>query len=187
MTDPLASFPAFTDAVRARLEAGRAVYGDRSFTRDPDHLLEELAQEALDLAGWGFVLFERIRKQRDALQPAAAHRRALLLVARPVVMAAQPSRAAVADGFRCTPVFMGGTEPGEPITLACVPRVGELVRLGRGVDCADYIVRGVRHIPLGAGGAEVADLFVEPVRTVADGALALQAAAAQQGAERPIS
>jgi hypothetical protein len=60
MTDPLDAFPAFVDAVRARLEAGRAVYGDRSFDRPTAELIGELQQEALDLAGWGFVLWTRL-------------------------------------------------------------------------------------------------------------------------------
>jgi hypothetical protein len=54
-------------AVRARLEAGRAAYGDLSFSAAPDALLGELQQEALDLAGWGYVLFERIERIREAL------------------------------------------------------------------------------------------------------------------------
>jgi hypothetical protein len=62
VTDPLDAFPAFIEAVRARLEAGRAAYGDRSFDRPTAELLGELQQEALDLAGWGFVLFERLRR-----------------------------------------------------------------------------------------------------------------------------
>lgn len=70
-TDPLASFDAFVAAVRARLEAGRAQYGDRSFERPPAELLGEIGQEALDLAGWGFVLFERLRRleAREANRP----------------------------------------------------------------------------------------------------------------------
>lgn len=65
--DPLATWPQFADAVRARLESGRAVYGDRSFARAPDELMHELQQEALDLAGWGFVLYERIQAMRSAM------------------------------------------------------------------------------------------------------------------------
>jgi hypothetical protein len=66
VSDPLDTFPAFVEAVRARLEAGRAAYGDRSFDRPTAELLGELQQEALDLAGWGFVLFERLRRLEAA-------------------------------------------------------------------------------------------------------------------------
>jgi hypothetical protein len=66
--DPLTAWPAFAAEVRARLEQGRAAYGDRSFSADPDELLRELQQEALDLAGWGFVLYRRIEGMRRELE-----------------------------------------------------------------------------------------------------------------------
>lgn len=53
---------AFAAALRARLEAGAVAYGDHSFARDPSSLLAELRQEALDLAGWGYVLFVRLSR-----------------------------------------------------------------------------------------------------------------------------
>ena len=52
------------------LKAGAVAYQDRSFGRDPDELLEELQAEALDLAGWGFVLWCRIEAMRGALRAA---------------------------------------------------------------------------------------------------------------------
>ena len=65
--DALAAWPAFAESVRRRLEAGRAAYGDRSFARPPAELVAELQQEALDLAGWGFVLWQRLEAMRAAL------------------------------------------------------------------------------------------------------------------------
>ena len=65
--DPLAAWPAFAESVRKRLEAGRAAYGDKSFERPPAELVAELQQEALDLAGWGFVLWCRL----EAMQTTA--------------------------------------------------------------------------------------------------------------------
>lgn len=65
--DPLDSWPDFAAAVLARLEQGRAAYGDRSFSADSDELLRELQQGALDLAGWGFVLYRRIEAMRAQL------------------------------------------------------------------------------------------------------------------------
>ena len=59
--DPLDGLPAFQAAVRARLERGRVTYRDESFHRDPAVILGELAQEALDLAGWGYVLWRRVQ------------------------------------------------------------------------------------------------------------------------------
>jgi hypothetical protein len=64
--DPLAAWPAFAAEVRSRLEAGRAAYGDRSFAAEPAALVAELEQEALDLAGWGFVLWCRLRALGEA-------------------------------------------------------------------------------------------------------------------------
>ena len=69
--DPVLDWPVFAAAVRARLEAGRAAYGDASFKAAPDALLGELAQEALDLAGWGFVLWKRIESMRVSLERSA--------------------------------------------------------------------------------------------------------------------
>jgi len=60
--DPLDAFDSFAARVRERLEAGRDAYGDRSFERPSSELLGELQQEALDLAGWGFVLWARLRR-----------------------------------------------------------------------------------------------------------------------------
>jgi hypothetical protein len=66
--DPLDGFPAFVGAVKARLDAGRDAYGDASFSRDPAELVGELQQEALDLAGWGYVLWCRLERMRTALE-----------------------------------------------------------------------------------------------------------------------
>lgn len=66
--DPLDGWPAFAARVRGRLEAGRAAYADESFSKEPDELLGELQQEAMDLAGWGFVLFTRIERMREAIE-----------------------------------------------------------------------------------------------------------------------
>lgn len=85
MTDPLARYPEFTAAVGERLEAGADAYGDRSFSLSPASLVAELEQEALDLAGWGYVLWHRLERMR-----AAAER---LPVARPdMAYAAAPSK-----------------------------------------------------------------------------------------------
>jgi hypothetical protein len=66
-SDPLATFQAFASAVRHRLQAGSETYGNRSFTREASELVDELQQEALDLAGWGYILFCRLEAMREAL------------------------------------------------------------------------------------------------------------------------
>lgn len=55
----------FCRQLAARLEAGRLAYGDRSFHRPPAELIQELQLEALDLAGWGFILWERLERMRE--------------------------------------------------------------------------------------------------------------------------
>jgi hypothetical protein len=66
-SDPLSAWPAFTESVRQRLEAGRAAYGDRSFSRDPVALVREVQAELLDVCGWSFVLFQRLEDVQAAL------------------------------------------------------------------------------------------------------------------------
>jgi len=56
----------FLDMVRQRLDAGRAEYGDASFTRPPDELVGEIEEELLDVVGWAAVLFARVQRLRRA-------------------------------------------------------------------------------------------------------------------------
>jgi hypothetical protein len=56
------------------MEQGRIEYGDRSFSRDPDALLAEIQQEALDLCNWGYVAWHRVERMRRALRLAALTR-----------------------------------------------------------------------------------------------------------------
>ncbi len=60
----------FFAALRERLKAGAVTYGDKSFARESAALLVELEQEALDLAGWGYVLWRRVRSLRAAVERA---------------------------------------------------------------------------------------------------------------------
>lgn len=62
MSDPLEQWPAFVERVRARLEAGREPYGDRSFERPMSELVGEIEQELLDVCGWAFIAFERMER-----------------------------------------------------------------------------------------------------------------------------
>lgn len=66
--DSLDCVDKFFSHVRTRLLAGRRAYGDRSFSADPKMLIDELQQEVLDLAGWGYVLFRRLEAMRVALR-----------------------------------------------------------------------------------------------------------------------
>lgn len=74
LCDPLDKWDAFISQARERMEQGRIEYGDRSFSRDPDALLAEIQQEALDLCNWGFVAWHRVERMRAALRMAALTR-----------------------------------------------------------------------------------------------------------------
>lgn len=58
-------FAAFVSEVEKRLEKGAIEYGDESFDRPIEDLIGEIEQECLDLAGWGFVLWVRLRRVRE--------------------------------------------------------------------------------------------------------------------------
>jgi hypothetical protein len=62
-----AAFDRFVDEVKARLERGRVTYRDRSFSREPAVLVEEIRDELRDVAGWAFVLDCRLARAADAL------------------------------------------------------------------------------------------------------------------------
>jgi hypothetical protein len=64
---PVAAWSTFTAAVARRLEAGREDYGDRSFTRPPPELVDEIAEELLDVCAWSFILWHRVEGLRDRL------------------------------------------------------------------------------------------------------------------------
>lgn len=71
MTDPLSGWSRFSRAVKQRLQAGRAAYGDKSFARHPGSLLREIQAELLDVCGWSFILSERLRRVEQAMATAA--------------------------------------------------------------------------------------------------------------------
>jgi hypothetical protein len=51
----------FTAAVGDRLAKGQRAYGDASLRARPAVLARELEEELLDVAGWGFLLWLRVR------------------------------------------------------------------------------------------------------------------------------
>lgn len=62
------TLPEFIAALYAKLEKGAREYGDASLLRPKSELAGELAEEALDLAGWGFLLWYRCRYLQRALR-----------------------------------------------------------------------------------------------------------------------
>lgn len=51
----------FLDQLADRLAAGRLEYGDASLRRAPAALRGEIEEELLDVCGWSFVLWLRVR------------------------------------------------------------------------------------------------------------------------------
>lgn len=65
---------AFAAGVEARLADGARAYGDRSLRARPAALAGEVEEELLDVAGWSFMLWLRLRGLRRRL-PARRRRR----------------------------------------------------------------------------------------------------------------
>lgn len=57
----IVDFPEYVNQLKARLIAGAESYGDSSFKMSGNHVCKELAQEAIDISGWGFILWARIK------------------------------------------------------------------------------------------------------------------------------
>lgn len=69
----LERFGEFAARIRARLESGKRVYGDSSFERPLVSLVEEIRQEALDVAGWAFILYDRLAELEQRVEQAKLH------------------------------------------------------------------------------------------------------------------
>jgi hypothetical protein len=67
MSDKLNDFPEYASRVLLRLEEGARTYGDKSFEHSSSRLVNEIEQELLDVLGWGYVLWTRMRKLRGEL------------------------------------------------------------------------------------------------------------------------
>jgi hypothetical protein len=53
------SLPDYFAEVRSKMERGKRDYGDSSLTRPLVELARELRAEAVDLAGWGAIVWKR--------------------------------------------------------------------------------------------------------------------------------
>lgn len=62
-----AEWDLFRKVLHDRLEAGERAYGDGSFSKDPTALVGEIEEELLDVCGWSFVLWVRLRRLRERL------------------------------------------------------------------------------------------------------------------------
>ena len=53
------ALPEYFQEVRSKMERGKRDYGDKSLTRPLKELAQELRSEAVDLAGWGAIVWKR--------------------------------------------------------------------------------------------------------------------------------
>lgn len=60
-------FPLYSAHLHDRLRIGAEVYGDSSFGKGPNVLLNEIQEELLDVSGWAFILFCRIQQLQEKL------------------------------------------------------------------------------------------------------------------------
>ncbi len=59
---------AFTQELFEKMMKGYKEYTDESFQKDYDDILQELQNEALDLAGWGMVLWIKIEEIKKKIK-----------------------------------------------------------------------------------------------------------------------
>ena len=57
-------FPIFIKRLDERMEKGFKEYGDGSFDRDPQDVLNEIQQELLDVCGWSVILFHILETKK---------------------------------------------------------------------------------------------------------------------------
>ena len=62
----LANWQLFVARAYKRLKQGALEYGDKSFSKDPLLLLDEIEEELLDVVNWTFILLQRIQKVKKA-------------------------------------------------------------------------------------------------------------------------
>lgn len=55
-------------ALNEKLQKGFKDYGDTSFSRNPEQLIQEIQAECLDISGWGLVLWARLEKMLEVIR-----------------------------------------------------------------------------------------------------------------------
>jgi hypothetical protein len=59
-------FDRFMRSVLHRLHKGADIYKDRSWSKDPEVLIDEIEEEVLDICAWSFILWFRLRNIPEA-------------------------------------------------------------------------------------------------------------------------
>lgn len=90
-----------------RWEQGAREYGDQSFRRDGAELMQEILEELVDVVGWHFVLWARVRAKEsgevcvDAEQRDQLQQEFLVDVQRAIARVGPPPRALHYTGADC--------------------------------------------------------------------------------------
>lgn len=65
---PLMEWPTFVSGLAEWREARGRQYRSRSFSRRPVEQVDEIAEELLDVVGWAFILWARVREIRERVE-----------------------------------------------------------------------------------------------------------------------
>jgi len=60
-------FGTFIAELAKRLDKGHQDYGDASFRRPMDELCDEIGQELMDVCGWSFIQWRRLRELKKEI------------------------------------------------------------------------------------------------------------------------
>jgi hypothetical protein len=60
-------WPLYESIVKDRLCTGARQYGDSSFNKSPNQLLDEISQELMDVTGWAFITWCVIQEMKEKL------------------------------------------------------------------------------------------------------------------------
>ena len=61
-------WPIYQSQVRDRLCVGAEQYGDGSFTSDLDRTFNNIAEELLDVSGWAFILWCKLKTLQETIR-----------------------------------------------------------------------------------------------------------------------
>jgi len=71
-SDPTSNWSKFAATVQARLNIGREVYQDQTFSRSPNEVIGEIRAELADVAAYAYILDQRLARMQEALLAATA-------------------------------------------------------------------------------------------------------------------
>lgn len=55
----------YFEELEKRIERAAIEYGDKSFDKSTEKLLGEIQEEILDIAGWSYILWEKLERMKS--------------------------------------------------------------------------------------------------------------------------